>query len=235
MSSDSAPAASQLIDCDSLKCLYPLIQRYAKNGMQAFASKSQTFVATPAEKYAQAVFSRVGELDTAFKSLAMVRRFIEDLSSSDSPDLEAYRYHYENFVFRGTGVVDRAYQLIADALVLSKRARESNAKILERTEELPAVHQAMAAVVAAMQSYRDARNRITHAEAYSDKRLGALLAVQALNIPTEGHDIAGLTNEAFDDALAAISEAVDALRQGVGELLQALGPELRRRVGEAGQ
>ena len=74
-----------------------------------------------AEFYAQSVCSRVAELDNGLGSLRLVQRFVGAFASDSDPDPDIYRYHYENFVFRCIGLVDRAHLLVAAALLMSKK------------------------------------------------------------------------------------------------------------------
>lgn len=213
-----------LIEHVGLQCLDPHFCSYALKGLQAVNAGTASVKATTAEYFAQAVYDRVGELDSTLASLRLVVRFLDEVSQASDPDPEVYRYHYENFIFRGIGAVDRAFLLVADALLLSKRARKTNQLIAEQVEKHPAVHAALLGVKASMEPYRKSRNVVAHDSVYSSRELGILSGVRQINVECMEADVASLSREVFATQVKAVCAAIAELEESLHRLVCALQP-----------
>ncbi|WP_163912227.1 hypothetical protein [Pseudomonas frederiksbergensis] len=111
-----------LIDHPRLIVLLSHMHSYCERGLTNFVAGKKDFPVSAIETYATEVFNRVAEIDTALISLRLAWRFVTDLGSELQPSPEIYRYHYENFVLRVIGLVDRAHRLVGASLLLpSKR------------------------------------------------------------------------------------------------------------------
>ncbi|MEB6588028.1 MULTISPECIES: hypothetical protein [Pseudomonas] len=213
-----------LVEHVGLQCLEPHICSYALKGLQAVNAGTVSVKATTAEYFAQAVYDRVGELDSTLASLRLVVRLLGEISQASDPDPEVYRYHYENFIFRGIGAVDRAFLLVADALLLSKRARKTNQLIAEQVEKHPAVRAALLAVKASMEPYRKSRNVVAHDSAYSSRELGILSGVRQMKVECQDVDVPALSREVFATQVQAVCAAIAELETKLHELMAALQP-----------
>ncbi len=213
-----------LIGHPSLQPLQPHFDSYAIKGLEAVLAKQTTVKATASEYFAQAVYDRVGELDSALASLRLVQRFLDELSCADDPDPEVCRYHYENFVYRGIGVVDRAFLLVADALMLSKKARRSSQLIEERAQAHPRIHAALLNVKALLQPYRRIRNTIVHDSAFSDRTLGVLAGARQMKLDVGAIDVAAIARETSAGRAVEVGAVIDSLPPALEALLAALGP-----------
>lgn len=213
-----------LIEHAGLQCLEPHFCSYALKGLQAVNAGTVSVKATTAEYFAQGVYDRVGELDNTLASLGLVMRFLGEVTQASDPDPEVYRYHYENFIFRGIGAVDRAFLLVADAMLLSKRARKTNQLIAEQVDRHPVVHAALMAVKATLEPYRKSRNVVVHDSAYSSRELGILSGVRQMKTECAEVDLAALSREVFATQVHAVCAAIAELEAKLHELMVALQP-----------
>ena len=216
-----------LIEHEALACLMPQVQSYLLKGMALVGSTGRRVNATAAEYYAHAVFSSVSELDAGMASRRLVRRFVDVLETHADPDPEEYRYHYENFMIRGIGIVDRAHLLVEAALLMiRKQGRPIDHRLIVERVALshPTAHAALLEVKAAVQLYRRPRNEVIHASAYSHRDLGTLCGVRVLGLELDGVDVGQLARESFAAGGQEISTALTVLAPRLDALLVALGP-----------
>ncbi|MFG0410034.1 Cthe_2314 family HEPN domain-containing protein [Pseudomonas sp. FYR_11] len=213
-----------LMEHEGLQCLNSFFCSYALKGMLAIKEGRTRAKATTAEYFTQAVYGRVGELDNTLASLRLALGFLKALSESADPDPEVYRYHYENFIFRGIGAVDRAFLLVADALQLSNRTRKSNQLIAEQVQGHPQVYAALLAVKATMEAYRKSRNVVIHDSAYSSRELAVLSGVRQLDLELPGIDVAEVSREAFAAGVQPVAQAIGELEASLNTLLGDLKP-----------
>ncbi len=103
----------------------PHLQTYLLKGLAELRSGGATFSGTAAEVYAEGVADRVSELDNALSALRLTMAFVMDQGNQPSPDPDVFRYHYENFVLRVIGFVDRAHRMVGSVLLMDKAKFES--------------------------------------------------------------------------------------------------------------
>ncbi|WP_409286732.1 Cthe_2314 family HEPN domain-containing protein [Pseudomonas guariconensis] len=163
-------------------------------------------------------------MDNTLSSLGLVIRYLEEVSQAQDPDPEIYRYHYENFIFRGIGAVDRAFLLVADALLLSKRARKTNLLIADAAKKFPGVHHALLRVKDSMEVYRKPRNVVIHDSAYSNRELGTLSGARHIGVELGNYDLAAISRETFALGTATVAKVVADLERTLHDLLSALKP-----------
>jgi hypothetical protein len=215
---------ASLMEHAGLRCLEPHFQRYTIKGLEAVSAGRVSAKATAVEYFAQAVYGRVGELDNTLAALRLVVRFLDDLRQLPDPEPEIYRYHYENFIFRGIGAVDRAFLLVADALLLSKRARKTNQLIAEHVQKHTQVHEALLRVKDTMEAYRESRNVVIHDSAYSSRELGMLSGIRQLGIELGDTETALLGQAVFGTGADAVTQAIAELEVSLHSLMCALQP-----------
>lgn len=128
-----------LSDHPGLQVLLPHYSSYAVRGLAAFRAEKRRFHVSALEIYAAEVFERASELDNALVALRLTAGFVTELSSQPSPSPDIYRYHYENFVLRVIGFVDRAHRLVGAALLLNRKEFESPSgnQYVQRLVQLP--------------------------------------------------------------------------------------------------
>lgn len=217
-----------LIDHPGLKVLLPFFTSYLQKGLSVIGTENKTFHASAVEKYAASVYERVSELDNALASLRLTLNFVMDLGRERTPDPEIYRYHYENFVLRVIGFVDRAHRLVGATFLLPmKRVEGSRGNVFVRQQvesEHAQVHLALLAVSEAVDSYKDPRNELTHSTAFSSSELGLFTSVKHFGIDTNGIDIDELARNHFSEGGIEIALTIAQLVKTLKALLEELAP-----------
>ncbi|HDR2971122.1 hypothetical protein ACNFZE_16400 [Pseudomonas aeruginosa] len=222
--------------------LFPHVQSYLQKGMVAYQSGEKRINASTAEIYAEGVWERVSELDNALSALDLTWDFISNLGSSGTPVPETYRYHYENFVLRVIGVVDRAHRLVGASLLMDRRKYEGvggNRHVEGRVRsDHPQIHAALVAVADAVGKYRGPRNELIHSSTFSTQELWLFTSIEQFDIDVEGVDIEALRNRYFLKGSAEIALTIERLVDTLTALLDALAPLFKAAAeygGEDGQ
>lgn len=217
-----------LIDHPSLQVLMPYLQSYAHKGLTEFLAGRHTFPGSAAEIYAANVADRVSELDNALAALRMTLNFVIDLSDQPTPDPDIYRYHYENFVLRVMGFVDRAHRLVGSALLMNKAKFEliGGNKFVQKQVEIehPDISTALQAVTQAVESYRGPRNELIHAAAFTSRELGLFQSIRQFGVDTDGIDVDELARNHFSGESKEIALTIARLVEALTNLLDTLHP-----------
>lgn len=215
-----------LVEHPALKILLPHLQSYYWKCLKAHRSEGEKPSPLATESYSSFVFDKVCELDNALASLRLTLQFLMDLGSETNADPEAYRYHYENFMLRVIGFIDRAHRLVGAALFMPPKKFESiggNTFVKKQTKiDHPGIHSALIGVTDVVEKYREPRNELIHSNAYSNRELGLYLAVSTLSIDTGEIDVKELKQEhimsGVSEVAIAIAELVGALKALLDEL-----------------
>ncbi|WP_458717966.1 Cthe_2314 family HEPN domain-containing protein [Pseudomonas gregormendelii] len=217
-----------LIDHPSLVVLFPHMQSYCTKGLTKHIEGKDSFTASSIEIYANGVFTRVDELDTALVSLRLACRFVTELRSEPTPSTAIYRYHYENFVLRVIGLVDRAHRLVGASLLLPSEKYEAmggNTFVQKATKtKHPELYSALGAVAEAVNSYRGPRNELIHSSAYSSPELGVFIGIEQFSVDTGSVDLNELKRDYSSAGAAEIEETIGRLVAALTTLLDELGP-----------
>ena len=173
-----------LIDHPALSPLSPHMRTYVIKGLQELQAVGSVFVASRIEIYAAAVYERVGELDNCLESMRIAISEIAGLAKSATPTSKSYRYHYENYLLRVTGLLDRALRLVGIALGMPTATVDSlhgNARVTEAVKHAhPEVHKALLALHTLVAEKKNVRNEVAHSSAFSSRELGLYSAVEHL-------------------------------------------------------
>lgn len=217
------------IEHQALLRLLPHLQSYVLKGLQEVKPNGGQFKATEEECYAASVLERVGELDNSVKSLRLAMGFILDLKNTheDAPDV--YRYHYESFLLRLTGIVDRAHRLVGASLLLSPSKLEKNGAnefvLKSVASDYPEVHECLKRLTAAAAKHKASRNEVAHSKAFSTRELGLFSAVVSLRLEVaDKTQINELMESYFSKGGAELAVLVADMVTGVETLLDALAP-----------
>lgn len=217
-----------LMDHPGLKVLIPFFTSYLKNGLAEIDSERKTIPASAAEFYAAGVCEKVSELDNALAALRLTLNFVMDLGQEAEPDPDIYRYHYENFVLRVIGFVDRAHRLVGASLAMPLKKVESmggNAFVQKQIAAAhPHVHAALLAVADAVESYKGPRNELIHATAFSSRELGLFTAIKHLGIDTGEVHTNALAQQYFAKGGTEIALTIAKLVETLKVLLDVLTP-----------
>lgn len=201
---------------------------YCEKGLAKLVEGKDSIPASAIETYASGVFARVDELDTALVSLRLACTFITELGSEPSPSPAIYRYHYENFVLRVIGMVDRAHRLVGASLLLSSRKYEGmggNTFVQKTTKaNHPELYSALNAVADAVNSYRGPRNELIHSSAYSSRELGIFIGVEHFSVDTGSVNLDELKRDYSSAGASEIEQTINRLVTTLTTLLDKLGP-----------
>ncbi len=217
------------IEHQAVERLMPLFQSYLLKRLQKPELDKAPFKATKEESYAAKVFERIGELDNAVKSLHLAIHFVTDLESTHQDAPEVYRYHYENFLLRLTGIVDRAHHLVGTSLLLSPSKLErvgANQFVLKSiASDHPELLQCLIKLATVSDKHRASRNKVAHSNAFSTLELGLFSAVVSLNLNVGNKtQIDELMNNYFSESGAELALLITEMVTGIEELLDALAP-----------
>lgn len=220
--------SQDLVGHPGLKVLLPAVASALQKRLTAVSSQNNSTASPEAEGYAARVFDKVVELDNSLGALRLALKFVTELGHEKKPDPDVYRYHYENFVLRVVGFLDRAHRLVGAALQLSVKKVESvhgNTYVQEQVKaEHAEVHAALLAVSQVVESYRKPRNELVHAAAFSSRDLGLFTALKHVKIETAGIDADELARQHYSKGGAEISLAIVDLKAALNTLLDALTP-----------
>jgi hypothetical protein len=152
-----------------------------------------------------------------------------DLATGDNVSPSEYRYHYENFIFRAVGVIDRSHRLVGASLMLDAKKYESSRGNLyvskEVKEAYPAVYAALVSITTTVDSHKALRNAVIHASAFSNREFGLLSAFENLKIPVpDDVDLQGLMREHFSMNGGEVAIVISELEARLSDLLNSLGP-----------
>jgi hypothetical protein len=217
-----------LSDHPGLQVLLPYYGSYARKGMEAFRSEKRRFKASTVEEYAAGVFARVTELDNALGALRLTAGFVTELGTQSSPGPDIYRYHYENFVLRVIGIVDRAHRLVGAALLLDRKKFEGttgNQYVQQQIKSDAELSMALRGVVQAVKSYKGPRNELIHAAAFNTPELGLFLTVHQVGLDVGDIDVDGLAREHFAQGGKEIAMTIVQLETLLATLLDVLAPQ----------
>ncbi|HRN82313.1 MAG TPA: Cthe_2314 family HEPN domain-containing protein [Nitrosomonas europaea] len=217
------------IEHPALSRFIPHLQSYALKGLQELNSKGGPFNITEKELYAANVFERIGELDNSVKSLRLAMSFVFNLKNTheDAPDV--YRYHYENFLLRLTGIVDRAHQLVGISLLLDPvklRKIGANEFIVKSVaSDYPELEKCLNRLKVIVAKHRILRNEIAHSKAFSTRELGLFSAIRALKIGADSEiKIDELMDAYFSKGATELGLLVSEIVREIEALLDILTP-----------
>ena len=217
-----------LIDHPGLQVLMPHLQTYLLKGLTELRSGGETFSGTAVEIYAAGVADRVSELDNALSALRLTMGFVMELGSQPSPDPDVYRYHFENFVLRVIGFVDRAHRLVGSSLLMKNAEFENirgNRVVQDRVKTShPDIHAALQSVTEAVESYRGPRNELIHAAAFTSRELGLFQSIRQFGVDTGGLDMDALARHHFSEGGTEIALTIARLVEALTTLLDSLAP-----------
>ncbi|KZN45842.1 Cthe_2314 family HEPN domain-containing protein [Pseudoalteromonas luteoviolacea] len=167
----------------------PLVANVLQKGLQALSDGQSTYSADPIEQYAYSVFSRVSEIDNAFKGIEITIEYLKKgcYSESDFSFAEHHAFHVENYLLRLTSVVDRAYLLAGSSLFMSDEKIEAwdgkkliTSKLkLESADSLKVLNKMNRQIDA----LKKTRNKVAHQAGYSNKNLCAVEFIENSESP----------------------------------------------------
>jgi len=167
-----------------IKQFFPLVTESLTKGLAALSNGDSSYEAPAIEVYAQEVFSRVSEIDNAFKNMSIS---IEYLKKTDHPGSgysfsEHHAFHIENFLLRLTGVVDRSYLLAGSTMLMENSKIEKLGGKRTVHKELksfsPCSVEILNRMEGAIDHLRTSRNKVAHQAGFSSKNLSVLQTIE---------------------------------------------------------
>lgn len=168
----------------NIKQLFSLVIESLAKGLSALTNGDKTYNTSAMEKYSQDVFSRVAEIDNAFKNMSIT---LEYLSKNNYPDSkysfsDHHALHIENFLLRLTSVVDRSYLLAGSTMLMDNRKIERIGGNRNVNKELKTFSPVSADILQKMEDainhLRTPRNKVAHQAGFSSKNLSVLQTIE---------------------------------------------------------
>lgn len=218
-----------LVDHVSLRVLFPYMHSYCLKALEEVRSRSyERATISGIEKYSMLVLEKVGEIDSSLTSLRLAYQFLLELAENKKFQVELYRYHYENFVFRVMGVVDRAHRAVGASILMSARQYEcarGNSNVIKKiVHKYPELHCALVKVSDVARDYRAPRNQVIHSEAFSSREIGIFDAVRRFDVDAGSVDIEELQRDYYLECANEVDAVIMSLTLALVELLDALAP-----------
>lgn len=198
-----------------IKQFFPLVTESLAKGLAALSDGGGSYKAPAIEVYAQEVFSRVSEVDNAFKNMSIAIEYLKkkDHPSSGYSFSEHHAFHIENFLLRLTGVVDRSYLLAGSTMLMENDKIEKLGGKRSVNKELqsfsPCSVKILKRMEGAIDHLRTSRNRVAHQSGFSSKNLSVLQTIE--NSESESISVRQITEimsyEKIKDVV--IGESVD--------------------------
>ena len=169
----------------NIKQLLPMVASSQSKGLEAHLDGKSTYQTSAIETYCQEVFSRVAEIDNAFKNIDITLEYLSKKTYSDSNFnfSEHHAFHIENFLLRLTSVVDRSCLLAGSTLLMENSKIErlgGNKRIHEKLSSFsPKAFTILKRMEDAISHLRIPRNKVAHQSGYSNRNLGILQAIES--------------------------------------------------------
>ncbi|CDT62433.1 hypothetical protein VCR15J2_470038 [Vibrio coralliirubri] len=157
--------------------LVPLVAKALKNGLTAIQVSEQVYSAKPIEQYAHKVYSRVLEIDNAFKNIDISLEYLKKSEFVDSQFKfsEHHSFHVENYLLRLTSVIDRSFLLVGSSICMSDKDIEDFHGKKEISKKLKEFSPKAARILKKMNNQirhlKIKRNKVAHQSGYSNKNL----------------------------------------------------------------
>ncbi|WP_157476351.1 Cthe_2314 family HEPN domain-containing protein [Lysobacter sp. Root690] len=228
-----------LIDHPALKTLLADFKAYAQSGLSAVQSGRKQFNASEASLYAAAVMERVVAVDDTMASLHIASTYLHELSTQAESATALHRYHYENFILRTIGGIDRVYRLIGAVLRLDPRRYDSSTgnRHVDQYVQLhhPGLHASVAAIHDLGEHYRAIRNALIHADPYSNRDLCMFDTAHRLGDRFEPIDTPALYRDCMRQRCDEVDTRLAQLQAAISTVLDQLAPLLRNGAAVAAQ
>lgn len=167
-----------------IKQFFPLVTESLTKGLTALSNGDGSYEAPAIEIYAQEVFSRVSEIDNAFKNMSIATEYLKktDHPGSGYSFSEYHAFHIENILLRLTGVVDRSYLLAGSTMLMENSKIEKLGGKRSVHKELqsfsPCSVEILNRMEGAIDHLRTPRNKVAHQAGFSSNNLSVLQTIE---------------------------------------------------------
>lgn len=208
-----------------------MVAESLSKGLSALSNGESTYHASVMERYSQDVFSRVAEIDNAFKNMNIILEYLSKNTYTDSKYnfSEHHALHIENFLLRLTSVIDRSYLLAGSTMLMENCKIErlgGNGKV---NKELVNFSPVSAGILKKMEDainhLRVPRNKVAHQAGFSSKNLCVLQVIE--NSEIESISVKQITDIMSYDEIKklVISDSLEQF-QSVSSVMDGLVKEL---------
>ena len=217
------------LDHSALKPLIPHLRAYTSKSLSGIQPDAINDITNPLESFSAKVFERVGELENCIESMRIALFYMIDLSKAPGIDINGYIYHYENFIFRLAGILDRSYRLVGVSMQLDQRKFERNNGNAVVAKSLQPNHQTildyLEDIKALTTKTQNLRNDIAHSSAFSSREVRIVSATSILQLTCdEATEIKSLMVHDFINRSKEMAELIAESIKGVNALLDGLQP-----------
>lgn len=212
-----------------------MVAKSLKEALSAETNGDKTYTLSAMEQYSQNIFSRVYEIDNAFKNMSIALEYLGKKTYSDSEYKfsEHHAFHIENFLLRLTSIVDRSHLLAGSTMLMENSKIErlgGNKKVYKELIDFSSVSaEILDKMSVTVKSLRDTRNKVAHQSGYSSRNLSVLQTIE--NAELESLSVKEITdimsydeikNIVIDDAIQPFKDVLSAIDSLVKELINSL-------------
>lgn len=167
-----------------IKQLFPLVTKSLSNALSEMQKGNTSYSITPLEQYAQTIFSRVAEIDNAFKHLLITLEYLKKSYYADTQYnfSEHHAFHIENFLLRLISIIDRSHLLAGSTMLMENHQIEKlggNKKIYQKLTDFSAESaDILSKMTNAAGELKSDRNKVAHQSGYSSKNIMVLQTIE---------------------------------------------------------
>jgi len=218
-----------------IKQLFPLVTKSLSNILSEMQKGNTTYSVTAMEQYAQTIFSRVAEIDNAFKNLSITLEYLKksDYVDSEYNFSEHYAFHIENFLLRLISIIDRSHLLAGSTMLMENCKIEKiggNKKVYQKlTDFSPESAGILSRMSDAVGELKGARNKVAHQSGYSSKNIMVLQTIEnagaesiCVKKVTDIMSYEEIKNIVIAESIESFAEVISTMDNLVKELIDSL-------------
>lgn len=186
-----------------------------------------------AENRAHAIFARVSEIDNCLRSLRIAIAGLQAEATSQSPNVEQYCYHTENYLLRLTGVYDRACRFAGVAIGMTAPQVDrlsGNSDVLKNLKCSGAWSGAVGRLCelkAMLAPHWGNRNVVAHEGQFSSREIGLFVAISQVKLKSVSlGELHTLMTEHFRDGALDFGQLVIQTEGLLYRLIEDLAPAI---------
>ncbi|OCH19261.1 Cthe_2314 family HEPN domain-containing protein [Aliivibrio logei] len=217
-----------------IRQFFPLVCKAIGKGLEALENDVKNYTASPLEIYAQSIFSRVYEIDNAFKNMSLTLEYLEKKTYPDTEFSfsEHHAFHVENFLLRLTSVVDRCYLLAGSTILMAEKKIEKLGGNKKVENQLKGFSPESAKILKKMNDEIDvlkkSRNKVAHQAGFSSKNLCVVQAIENSESEAQVESITDIMSleeikdVVIKDSIYQFQKVSSAMDQLVTDLIESL-------------
>lgn len=186
-----------------------------------------------AEDRAHAIFSRVSEIDNCLRSLRIAITGLQAEATSQSPNVEQYRYHTENYLLRLTGIYDRACRFAGVAIGMTDQQvdkQSGNSDVLRNLKCSGAwggAVERLCELKAMLAPHWGNRNVLAHEGQFSSMEIGLFVTISQVKLESVSlGELHTLMTEHFGDGALDFGQLALRLEDLLYRLIEDLAPAI---------